>query len=165
MKGQTKTGKRHGSRAAGMCPYEGGEWVGKAPNNDECYFEEMTRTVFQAGLNWDVIRSKWPNFQKAFDSFSTEKVAAYDDKDVARLMKDEGIVRYEKKIKATIDNAQEFLKIKKEYGSFSQYIKSFKGDNERLIGDLRTRFSHMGDSSSRIFLLTTGVKVPISVER
>lgn len=154
-----------GSYSSIVCPYEGGEWKGKPPKNDDGYFEEMTRTIFQAGLNWEVIRNKWSNFQKAFVGFSSEKVAAFDEKDAKKLTRDEGIVRNNMKIRSTIYNAQEFVKIKKEHGSFPRYVKSFDGENERLLSDLRTRFRHLGDSSSRIFLLSVGVKVPLSARK
>lgn len=150
------------SHASGMCPYEIGEWKAKPRKHDSGYFEEMTRTIFQAGLNWEIIRNKWLNFRKAFAYFSTNKVARFRAKDVKRLLKNEGIVRNERKIKATIHNAQEFLIIKKAYGSFSQYLKSFNGESERILSELQTRFRHMGNSSSSIFLWSVGVKVPFS---
>ncbi len=148
--------KRKSLDASSRCPYEGGEWLGKRPKNDDGYFEEMTRTIFQADLNWDVIRKKWPNFRRAFVDFSIEKVAEFDERDVRRLIKDASIVHNEKKIEATIGNAQELLMIRKEYGSFAEYLQSYDADIEKVANDLPRRFRHMGESSSKIFLLTVG---------
>jgi DNA-3-methyladenine glycosylase I len=141
------------------------EWIGKPPKDDNGYLEEMTRVIFQAGLNWEVIRKKWPDFRKAFVNFSIKRIAEFDHRDIRRLMNDKGIVRNERKIKATVHNAQELLKIKQEFGSFRSYLESFGDEHERL-NDLRKRFQHIGETSARIFLWIVGVKVtPTPEER
>lgn len=133
----------------------------RRPTSDDAYFENMCRIIFQAGLNWSVIDKKWPTTQKAFDRFSTKKVAGYTDSDVARLMKDEGIVRNRGKISAIIENAKEFERIRKEYGSFQTYLDGLdKSHNYSLvIGELTARFRWLGPSSARIFLYTVGEKI------
>ena len=133
----------------------------KRATSDSAYFENMCRIIFQAGLNWSVIDKKWPTTQKAFDKFSTKKVSGYTDSDVARLMKDEGIVRNKGKISAIIENAKEFEKIRKEYGSFQTYLdKLDKSHNYSLvIKDLSARFKWLGPSSASIFLYTVGEKI------
>ncbi|UCH57038.1 MAG: DNA-3-methyladenine glycosylase I [Candidatus Bathyarchaeota archaeon] len=78
------------------------------PPDDSVYFENLTRCIFQAGLSWRTITSKWPNFKAAFDGFDVAKVASYEAEDIERLMGDEGIVRNRRKIQATIHNAKEF---------------------------------------------------------
>jgi DNA-3-methyladenine glycosylase I len=83
-------------------------YVDKRPPSDNAYFKNMCRIIFQAGLNWRVVDKKWPTTKKAFDRFSTEKVSGFTESDVARLMKDEGIVRNKGKISAIIQNAKEF---------------------------------------------------------
>jgi DNA-3-methyladenine glycosylase I len=92
------------------------------PKDDADYFERMSRALFTAGLNWAMIEKKWPNFRKAFAAFSPEKVAKMTEKDVKALMGDTGIVRNERKIRATIHNAGEFASLKKEFGSFKGYL-------------------------------------------
>ncbi len=134
-------------------------WKFKPPKNDDGYFEQMSRAIFQAGLNWEMIQNKWPDFNKAFGGFSISKVARFDDKNVKTLMRNERIVRNEKKIRAATFNAQGFLKLKKEFGSFRNYLDSFKYDEERMIADLRSRFQHLGPSLARIFLYMVGVKL------
>jgi len=136
------------------------------PKNDDGYFEKMSRALFQAGLNWRVIENKWDNFQKAFAGFSIERVARFAERDVRVLMKNQGIVRNERKIRATIFNAQEALRLTKEFGSFRLYLDSFKDDHERLMADLQARFRHLGESTGRIFLWMAGMKLrPTEDER
>lgn len=135
------------------------EWQIRAPKRDNQYFERMSRAVFQAGLSWRMIENKWKNFQNSFNGFSIQETAKLKKRDVRRLMKDEGIVRNEKKIRATIFNAQESLRVKKEFGSLRQYLESFGKDHDRLIVDLQKRFRHLGPSSARVFLYMSGVKL------
>ncbi len=97
------------------------------PEDDDGYFERMTKAIFQAGLNWRMIENKWPNFRKAFDQFSAKRVSSFGEKEVKALMGDTGIVRNERKIRSVIENARESLRLKDEFGSFGDYLKSFKG--------------------------------------
>jgi DNA-3-methyladenine glycosylase I len=133
----------------------------KRPPNDEAYFENMCRIIFQAGLNWNVVEKKWPTVKKAFAQFSIEKVARFSDADVARLMKDEGIVRNKGKICAIIYNAGQFRDIKKQCGSFKSYINSL--DKSRNYGsavkELMVKFKWLGPSSASLFLYTIGENV------
>ncbi len=135
------------------------EWKVEQPKNDDDYFERMNRAIFQAGLNWKVIENKWKNFQQAFSGFSIEKLAKLGERDVSSLMKNDGIVRNERKIRAAIFNAQAALQLKKEFGTFRRYIDSFEGADERLTQDLQARFHHLGPSSARTFLYMSGVKL------
>jgi len=134
-------------------------WKAEKPKTDDGYFEQMTRALMQAGLNWTMIEKKWPNFKKAFANFSIPKVSAFNEDKVKTLMKDASIVRNERKIRSVIANAQESKKIAKEFGSFRDYFDSFKGDQEGLIADLQKRFQHLGEASSRVFLYRAGEKL------
>ena len=129
------------------------------PEDDDGYFERMTKAIFQAGLNWRMIENKWPNFRNAFDQFSAKRVSSFGEKEVKALMGDTGIVRNERKIRSVIENARESLRLKDEFGSFGDYLKSFKGDERRLTEDLQSRFKHLGESSARTFLYTSGFKL------
>ena len=100
-------------------------WKATRPKDDRGYFERMTTRIFSAGLNWQVVEKKRAGFQKAFSGFMPEMVARYAEKDVKRLVSDAEIVRNERKIRSTIYNAGEFERIKKEYGSFRNYLNSF----------------------------------------
>lgn len=132
--------------------------TGTHPPSDDAYFENMTRVIFQAGLSWGLIEKKWPNFQRAFENFSINKIARFGDVDVKRLMANEGIVRNRKKILATIHNAQQFQKIEKGLGSLQAYIDTLdKSDNYGLaIKEISKKFKHLGPSSARIFLYSVG---------
>ncbi len=131
-------------------------WKATPPKDDGGYFERMTTHIFSAGLNWKVVENKKAGFRKAFADFSPSRVAGYTERDVKRMMEDTGIVRNEKKIHATIENAGEFLAIKKEYGSFAKYLGQFGKDEKKLQEDLRSRFQHLGPSSARMFLWSVG---------
>jgi 3-methyladenine DNA glycosylase Tag len=126
----------------------------------------MSRTLFTAGLNWSVVEKKWPNFRNAFAEFSPEKVSKMTERDVKTLMRDEGIVRNERKIRATIHNAGEFVGLKREFGSFRGYLASFGKDEARLQEDLQEKFEHVGGSTARMFLWSVGYKLtPTSEEK
>ena len=130
--------------------------VGQTPPDDRAYFEMLTWFVFGAGLNWKVMRAKWPNFQKAFRRFNLNAVARFTEADVDRLLGDAGIVRNGKKIVGTIENAREIKAIAKEYGGMTPWIRSYGRDVRTLIKDTKKRFRHMGDTTSRLFLSCAG---------
>ncbi len=131
---------------------------GKHPANDDAYFENMCRIIFQAGLNWSVIDKKWPTTKKAFADFSVDKVASFDDADLERLMNDAGIVRNRGKLQAIILNAREFKEIQKQYGSFRKYLESLdkSGNYSSVVKELSGRFKWLGPSSASMFLYTVG---------
>ena len=133
----------------------------RRPPSDDAYFENMTRVIFQAGLSWKMIDKKWPNFRKVFESFSIDRVAKFSDSNLARLLADKGIVRNRRKIEATISNAREFQKIKKEFGSFQSFLDSLdKSQNYAIaIKGLGKNFQRLGTSSARIFLYSVGEDV------
>ena len=129
--------------------------------NDDGYFENMTRVIFQGGLNWRIIDRKWPNFRKAFSNFSIDTVAKYDETKVEQLMNDAGIVRNRAKIVATITNAKQFQGIMRNHESFRRYIDSLdKSENyARMVKELAKKFSRLGPSSARIFLYSVGENI------
>lgn len=106
--------------------YHDNEW-GNPIYDDESIFEFLVLETFQAGLSWYTILAKRENFRKAFDNFDYKKVAAYDDAKMEALKEDAGIIRNGLKIKATVTNAQAFMKVQEEFGSFSKYIWGFVG--------------------------------------
>ena len=104
--------------------YHDNEW-GKPVYEDETIFEFLILETFQAGLSWYTILAKRENFRKAFDHFDWNKIANYSEVKMAELAEDTGIIRNKLKIKATVSNAQTFIKIQEEFGSFSKYIWGF----------------------------------------
>ncbi len=133
----------------------------KRPSNDSVYFESMCRVIFQAGLNWHVIDGKWETTKKAFSNFNIAKIACYTDADVQRLMNDPGIIRNKGKIKAIIQNAQNFIAIEKQFGSFQKYLDSLDKSNNyaTATGDLVNKFKWLGPPSASLFLYTVGEKI------
>jgi len=139
----------------------------RRPPDDNAYFENMTRVIFQAGLSWKMIGNKWANFRNAFENFSVDKVSRFRGSDIERLMKNEGIVRNRAKIAATVQNASQFKGIKEKFGSFRSYLDSLdKSNNYALvIKELGKRFQRLGPSSARIFLYTVGEDIKHAEEK
>ncbi|MGG7438403.1 DNA-3-methyladenine glycosylase I [Chryseobacterium arthrosphaerae] len=104
--------------------YHDEEW-GRPVYDDETIFEFLILESFQAGLSWYTILSKRENFRKAFDNFDYRKIAAYSDQKTEELMNNPGIIRNRLKILAAITNAQKFMDVQTEFGSFSRYIWGF----------------------------------------
>lgn len=104
--------------------YHDEEW-GRPVYDDETIFEFLILESFQAGLSWYTILSKRKNFRKAFDNFDYRKIAAYSDQKTEELMNNPGIIRNRLKILAAITNAQKFMDVQTEFGSFSRYIWGF----------------------------------------
>lgn len=104
--------------------YHDEEW-GVPVYDDATLFEFLTLETFQAGLSWITVLRKRENFRKAFDGFDYKKIAQYDHTKFETLMQNAGIIRNKLKIKAAITNAQAFMKIQEEFGSFSRYIWGF----------------------------------------
>ncbi|MDT7828533.1 DNA-3-methyladenine glycosylase I [Pricia sp. S334] len=104
--------------------YHDEEW-GVPVRDDATLFEFLVLETFQAGLSWITILRKRENFRKAFDNFDYKKIASYDETKIASLLQDAGIVRNKLKVRATVTNAQAFLSVQKEFGSFSDYIWGF----------------------------------------
>jgi len=104
--------------------YHDKEW-GVPIYDDETLFEFLILETFQAGLSWITILKKRENFRKAFDNFDFKKIAKYKQPKIDSLLQDVGIIRNKLKINATVTNAQAFMKIQEEFGSFSKYIWAF----------------------------------------
>jgi DNA-3-methyladenine glycosylase I len=120
-----------------MLRYHDREW-GVPVHNDRKLFEFLILEGAQAGLSWNTILNRRQNYRKAFHGFDAGKIAHYTKRDVNRLMKDEGIIRNHLKILATIGNARAFLWVKKEFGSFDEYIWQFVGGKS-----IRNRFEKL----------------------
>ena len=106
--------------------YHDTEW-GVPLHDDRKLFEFLILEGAQAGLSWDTILRKRENYRTAFDDFDAEKIANYDEKKIAELLQNEGIVRNRLKIASSIQNAKSYLRISDEFGSFDSYIWQFVG--------------------------------------
>lgn len=107
--------------------YHDREW-GAPVHDDRKLFEMLLLEGFQAGLSWLTVLKKRQNFKKAFFGFDFVKIAKYGKMDVARLMKNDGIIRNKLKIESSIKNACAFIEIRKEFGSFNKYVWDFVED-------------------------------------
>lgn len=107
-----------------MIQYHDEEW-GIPLHNDKKLFEMLILEGAQAGLSWSTILKRRKTYQKAFDNFDPKLVSKYTQKDIMRLLSDDGIIRNKLKIKSAINNAKQFLMIQQEFGSFDRYIWDF----------------------------------------
>lgn len=112
--------------------YHDQEW-GKECHDDKVLFEFLILESAQAGLSWITVLRKRAGYRKAFANFDPKKIAKFDEKKVEELMQFEGIVRNRLKIKSAISNAQIFLAIQKEFGSFDTYLYSFMPNQKRIV--------------------------------
>jgi DNA-3-methyladenine glycosylase I len=117
--------------------YHDEEW-GREVDDDHRMFEFLLLESAQAGLSWITILRKRENYRKAFADFDVEKVASFSEKDIERLMQDVGIIRNRRKIESAISNAQHFMEIQAEFGSFCSYLKSFLPDRKPVINHWET---------------------------
>jgi DNA-3-methyladenine glycosylase I len=111
--------------------YHDEEW-GVPVYDDQKLFEFLILETFQAGLSWITILKKRENFRLAFDHFDYLKVALYTEDKIQELIQNAGIIRNQLKIRAAITNANLFIKIQEEFGSFSNYIWAFT-DNKPIV--------------------------------
>jgi DNA-3-methyladenine glycosylase I len=118
--------------------YHDTEW-GVPVHDDRKLFEMLNLEGAQAGLSWITILRKREEYRKAFDNFDAKKIVRYDDRKVNALMKNAGIVRHRLKIAAVISNAEAFLKIRKDIGSFDAYLWQFVGGSTIVNARKSTR--------------------------
>ena len=154
--------------------YHDREW-GVPVHDDRTLFEFLILEGAQAGLSWETILRKRENYRAAFDNFDPLKVARYDERKVAKLLMNEGIIRNRLKIAATIQNAKAFLALQHEFGSFDNYVWRFvdgrplklkRGANvpastpvsDSLSKDLRQRgFKFVGSTICYAFMQAVGL--------
>lgn len=117
--------------------YHDEEW-GKEVRDDRTLFEFLVLESAQAGLSWITVLRKRENYRRAFAGFDAEKIARFTPRDVERLMNDAGIVRNRLKIESTIRNANHFLQIQKEFGTFYSYLTSFLPEGKPVINHWKT---------------------------
>jgi DNA-3-methyladenine glycosylase I len=104
--------------------YHDEEW-GVPVHNDATLYEFLLLETFQAGLSWITILRKRENFKNAFNQFDYKKIAQYNEAKIQELLQNEGIIRNKLKVRSAVTNAQEFMNIQNEFGSFSTYIWGF----------------------------------------
>ncbi len=129
--------------------YHDNEW-GVPVRDDATLFEFLILETFQAGLSWITVLRKRDNFRAAFDNFNYLKIAEYQHDKIDALLQDASIIRNKLKINATVTNAQAFIKIQEEFGSFSTYIWQFVNDTP-----IKNAVKHYKDAPANTPLSTT----------
>jgi DNA-3-methyladenine glycosylase I len=112
-------------------PYHDAEW-GNPVHDDTRHFEFLVLEAAQAGLSWVTILKKRDAYREAYRGFDPVRVARFTDRDIARLLSDEGIVRNRLKITSSINNAKRFLAVQKEFGSFDAYLWKWTGGKPQV---------------------------------
>jgi len=123
-KGTRELVRCHWAKNALNIPYHDEEW-GVPVHDEKLWFEFLILEGAQAGLSWDTILQKRARYREVFGGFDPQKVARYGAQNVKQLLADPGIIRNRLKIAATISNAQAFLKVQDEFGSFNAYAWQF----------------------------------------
>lgn len=114
-----------------MIRYHDDEW-GVPVHDDGRLFEFLILEGAQAGLSWETILNKRENYRAAFDGFDAQRVAAYDRRKTAQLLKNPGIVRNRLKVASAVRNAQALLRVQEEFGSFDRYVWQFVDGRPRM---------------------------------
>lgn len=121
--------------------YHDCEW-GKPVHDDHRLFEMLLLESFQAGLSWETVLNKRAAFKQAFAGFDVGRVAKFNDEDCQRLLQNSGIIRHRLKIRAAVGNAQIFMAIQQEWGTFSNYLWHWtQGETVREIGQTSSQLS------------------------
>jgi DNA-3-methyladenine glycosylase I len=172
--GEKNLRRCHWARTDLSIAYHDREW-GVPIHDDRALFEFLILEGAQAGLSWETILRKRDNYRRAFDDFAPAKVAKYDQRRIAKLMSNEGIVRNRLKVNSAVENAKAFLLIQKEFGSFDKYVWRFingtpkrrkRGtpvqvttpDSDALSRDLKQRgFKFVGSTICYSFMQAVGM--------
>ena len=159
-----------------MIKYHDEEW-GVPLHDDDKLFEFIILDGFQAGLSWKTILHKRENFRKAFDDFDARKIILYTEDKIQELLQNKGIIRNKLKIRSSITNAQAFLEVQKEFGTFDHYIWQFtnhktinnnfksmndlpatSGESDAMSKDLKKRgFKFVGSTICYAFMQAAGM--------
>jgi 3-methyladenine DNA glycosylase Tag len=128
------------------------------PKSIDDYLEQLSKSVFQAGISWRVVDAKWPTIKPAFRGFQVERVTRMGDREIDTLAADPRVIRSRPKIAAVVHNARAILDLERG-GGFRKHLRSFD-DYEELATDLKKRFKFVGDSGTYHFLWTVSHPVP-----
>ncbi len=129
------------------------------PQSPGDYLEIMSKVVFQSGMSYKIVDSKWPGIREAFHGFDAAKVAGMTPSDVDRLTQDTKVIRNRRKLESIVGNAQRLLELDAEFGGFQKYLRSH-GDFASLVKDLRKQFKFLGEMGCYYYLYVVGEEVP-----
>ena len=123
------------------------------------YLEVMSKTVFQTGISWKVVETKWPGIRDALRGFDPEAISDLTPTDLDELTKDTRVIRNRRKLEAIVSNATRMLELQEQHDSFRAYLRSHDGF-EGTVTDLRKQFRFLGDMGAYHFLYVVGEEVP-----
>jgi DNA-3-methyladenine glycosylase I len=128
------------------------------PQSLNDYLEIMSKSVFQSGMSWKVVESKWPGTREAFHDFDIHAVANLNEKEIEDLSQDTRVIRNFRKLNAIVFNAQKMLELDETYGSFQHYLRAHD-DFDATMNAIRKDFKFMGPSGIYVFLYIVGEDV------
>ncbi len=123
------------------------------------YLDVMSKAVFQSGISWRVVESKWPGIREAFLGFDARKVAAMGEPHIDALAKDTRVIRNQRKLEAIVGNAARMVDLESRHGGFRNYLRSH-ASFDATVADLRKQFKFLGDMGCYYFLYVVGEEVP-----
>jgi 3-methyladenine DNA glycosylase Tag len=123
------------------------------------YLEVMSKVVFQSGMSWKVVESKWPGIREAFHDFEVKAVADLNERDLEELGQDTRVIRNHRKLAAIVGNAQRLIELDEEHGSFKDFLRSHD-DFAASLKALRKEFKYLGPFGVYYFLYVVGEEVP-----
>ena len=129
------------------------------PQGPGDYLEIMSKVVFQSGMSYKVVESKWPGIREAFHGFDAAQVAGMTPPEIDQLTQDTRVIRNRRKLEAVVGNAQRLLELDSEFGGFERYLRSHR-DFPSLVKDLRKQFKFLGDMGCYYYLYVVGEEVP-----
>lgn len=129
------------------------------PRSLSDYLEVMSKAVFQSGMSWKVVQSKWEGIREAFQGFDVQQVANFHEKDLDDLTQNKRVIRNYRKLAAIVENAGRMLELEQEQGSFQTYLRS-QEDFDQTLKMIRKDFKFMGPFGIYYFLYVVGEQVP-----
>ncbi|MCH7786030.1 MAG: DNA-3-methyladenine glycosylase I [Chloroflexi bacterium] len=123
------------------------------------YLETMSKSVFQTGMSWRVVDSKWPDIREAMREFDPYTIARFGEIELEELANDKRVIRNRRKLQAIVDNARQMIDLEAKHGSFRDYLRSHD-DFDATMKDLRKQFRFLGDMGCYHFLWVVNEEVP-----
>jgi 3-methyladenine DNA glycosylase Tag len=129
------------------------------PKSLDDYLAVMSKAIFQSGMSWKVVETKWPGILEAFEDFDVEAVAAFETPQIEALTGDRRVIRNGRKIEAIVANARRMRELDQEHGGFLKFLRAH-GDFDATYKALHKEFKFMGPMASYYFLYVVGEQVP-----
>ncbi|MFX1431212.1 MAG: DNA-3-methyladenine glycosylase I [Promethearchaeota archaeon] len=133
----------------------------KKPSDEKGYFEILSKAVFNAGFSYQVVNRKWNDIKEAFNEFDPRIISKWTIDEISKTLESPKIIRNYKKVNAIVSNAKVFMEILEKYGSFDNYLKSFREKTyEEKQKILSKQFKWLGPTGAHFFLWSVGEDAP-----